>query len=475
MTVHERLRSTTEAVTASMREVRPLILPADPALLPADPAPLPPDPHPHRRRSPAAPSRGSRRWRGWGSWLVPLAAAVAVIAVAVTLVSVRDASGPRPTSPAPAPAPLPAGAVPGYYVAVQPGASDDSDLDAADEVNTVVVGDARTGRLLDTLKPPKGGTFDGVTGAADDRTFILDVRSVPSPMGSQHVSYAWYLLRVAPGTADPVRLTRLPITDRLGDAVIHGLALSPDGRTLAVMFMPNMADGGTPGPITLRIWSVVTGKPLRTWTGSQPDGLVCFTCNNTVDLTWLANGHTLAFIYPEAVLPQAVRTLDLSRPGGNLDADSQAAFPISVADAGDCVDPLLSPDGRTVLCGTTGAPDARNGCAAYGARFDAYSAATRKLERVLYHYRGSCAYAWSNFVWAGSGTVAIGLVQAYTPAAPRSETVTNGTSKTTHSVPQWKDKLIFGVISRGEFTRLHVTLRDASMGVPPSTPGLIAF
>ena len=93
MTVNDRLRAATEAVSASMREVRPLELPPDP------------HPHPrrhrrHRRRSTAAPGHGLRRWPGFGSWLVPLAAAVAVIAVATTLVTVRDASGPRPTAPA---------------------------------------------------------------------------------------------------------------------------------------------------------------------------------------------------------------------------------------------------------------------------------------------------------------------------------------------------------------------------------------
>jgi hypothetical protein len=42
---------------------------------------------------------------------------------------------------------VPSGAVPRYYVAVQPGPSDDRDLDDADEVNPVVVGDARTGKV----------------------------------------------------------------------------------------------------------------------------------------------------------------------------------------------------------------------------------------------------------------------------------------------------------------------------------------
>ncbi len=458
MTVHDRLRSTTEAVTASMREVRPLILPPDPALLPPDPALLPASPHLDRRRAPASPGRGSRRWRGWGSRLVPLAAAVAVVAVAVTLVSVRDAAGPRPTPPPPATTPVPTGAVPAYYVAVQLGPTHDADLDNADEVNSVVVGNARTGKLLATLPPPKGGTFDGVTGAADDRTFILDVRSVPGQAGSQHGSYAWYLLRISPGAADPVRLTRLPIADRFEDAVIHGLALSPDGRTLAVMFTPHMADGGAGGATTLRTYSVATGKLLRTWTGSQADGYVCVNCNNTVDLTWLANGRTLAFLYPEAVLPQAVRTLDVSKPGDSLDADSRAIFPVTATTLTKCTDGVLSPDGRTMLCGTSGAANAKYGCATYGAAFDAYNTVTEKLERDLYRYRGSCAYAESSFVWAGSGTVAIGLLQVFTAAPPQPPT-----------------ELIFGLITPGTFTRLHVTMRNESLNAQASTPGLIAF
>ncbi len=339
----------------------------------------------------------------------------------------------------------------------------------------MVVGDARTGQLLATLQPPKGGTFDGVTGAADDRTFILDVRSVPGVTGSQHVSYGWYLLRITPGAADPVRLTRLPITDRFEDAVLHGLALSPDGRTLAVMFTPGIADGGTPGPTTLRTYSVATGRPLRTWTGTQPDGLVCFTCNNTVNLRWLANGHTLAFDYQEAVLPQAVRTLDLTSPGDSLDADSRSVFPITAADQSVCSSPLLSPDGRTVLCGTIGAATRKDGCASQGAQFDAYAAATGKLDRVLYRYRGSCGYASSSFIWAGSDAVAIGLLQLYTAAPPGSETVINGTSTTARNVPEWNGELIFGVVSAGKLTRLQVTMRNESQSVMASTPGLIAF
>jgi hypothetical protein len=339
----------------------------------------------------------------------------------------------------------------------------------------VVVGDARTGQVLATLTSPKGGTFDGVTGAADDRTFVVDVRSVPSPAGSQSVSHAWYLLRIAPGTADPVRLTRLPITDRLKNAVIHGLALSPDGHTLALMYTPDMADGGAGGPTILRTYSMATGQPLRTWSGSQKDGSVCVNCDNTVNLTWLANGHTLAFLYPEAVLPQAVRTLDVNSPGNSLDADSRAIFPITAASLPQCLDGTLTSDGAAMLCGTEGIPAAKYGCASYGAAFNVYNTATEKLQRDLYRFRGSCAYAESSIVWAGSGTVAIGLLQLFTAAAPQRRTVSNGTSKTTDSAPSYHDELIFGLVTPGRFTPLRVTAQSAVPNIQATTLGLIAF
>ena len=53
--------------------------------------------------------------------------------------------------------------------------------------------------------------------------------------------------------------------------------------------------------------------------------------------------------------------------------------------------------------------------------------------------------------------------------------MTNGTSTTTHSVPESNDELLFGVVSAGKFTRLRVTMRNESQGVMASTPGLIAF
>ena len=78
MTIEDRLRATTEAVTEAMYPVRPLDLRPSAA------------PSPARYRRPRRPAR-------WSGWLIPLAAAMAVIAVAATLVTVRSLSavGPR--------------------------------------------------------------------------------------------------------------------------------------------------------------------------------------------------------------------------------------------------------------------------------------------------------------------------------------------------------------------------------------------
>ena len=75
--------------------------------------------------------------------------------------------------------------------------------------NDLVVGDARTGKQLTTLAPPNGSTFFGVTAAADDRTFVVDTLPLVKPLNPM-AGRDWYLLRLAPGSSTPARLTRLP-------------------------------------------------------------------------------------------------------------------------------------------------------------------------------------------------------------------------------------------------------------------------
>jgi hypothetical protein len=56
---------------------------------------------------------------------------------------------------------------------------------------------------------PPGLAFTSVHGMPDDRTFV--VQAVVNAKPGESTTYAWYLLRIAPGSAHPYQLTKLPI------------------------------------------------------------------------------------------------------------------------------------------------------------------------------------------------------------------------------------------------------------------------
>jgi hypothetical protein len=432
VTVDDRLRATTEAVTAAMRPVRPLDLPpaADHTQVPAK-----------RRRA-----RQPRHWQGW---LIPLAAAMAVIAVAATLVAVRSlpgaGSGSRST---PAAAPTSTGSlssgVPRYFVEINntvgtsiPGVAK----------GDAFVADTSTGKPVAVFKPPSGGGFDEVAGSSDGTTFVLEASS-----RSGQPEGIWYVLRLTPGAAHPVQLTRIPIAG-ISDAM-QELAVSPDGSTLAVLFQfqPTM-DAAVHGMVptraaTLRTYSLVTGRVLRTWTAPVSDSsFYAFE-----DLSWLDDGHTLAFAYPADNKVRAVRTLNITSPGNNLVTDSRTVF--SVPTGHTCDGSLLmTADGKAVICGTFAA---NNGwCTTGQLEFTAYSVATGKLERTLYQYKGGCNFATATVMWAKSATLLIGWIALSKPVSP-DPAITN----------------MAGVITPGKFTSL-ANIPVGSGGY--EMPSMIAF
>jgi hypothetical protein len=203
VSIEDRVRTATEATAATVGEIRPLTLPdEEPPARPRRFRPLP-------------------TGRGWEGWLVPLAAAMVVIAVAATLVAVRNppraagkaSPGPAASHPAgstPVAAPADPDAVPQYFVAISnlkttgsvtPEPTGKGDLLGLPRPDSVVVADTLTGQRLATLTPPAGSTFIGVTGARDDRTFLLD--SVPinnSGFVSSNEQRTWYLLKIRPGS-----------------------------------------------------------------------------------------------------------------------------------------------------------------------------------------------------------------------------------------------------------------------------------
>ena len=420
MTVEDRLRATADALSGTMREVRPLILPGERPN---------PNPNPDRAWRPRVP----RQWRGW---LVPLTAGLAMIAVAATLVAVRVSHDASPTPPAPATRPA-AAVVPRYYVQLVAWKS------VSGYQRDAIVGDSSTGKVLATVRPPGQLTFAGVTGAADDRTFVLDATSdtVPAPAQGAH---SWYLLRLSPGAARPATLTRLPIGGPADSDQITGLALAPDAATLAIIYQAGLP-GGTPGPYTLRTYSTRTGKALRSWTA--PDNNKNFSIgggdlDNQVSLTWTADGRTLAFVYPPNAWPDYERTLNATAKSGRLLAASHPVLAIP-GNQDNCGSLLLAADGRTMVCGTAG--NATGGCRQQEPQFDLYSTATGKLTRVLYRFRVTCQAAYTELAWVGTDGTAIGAIAEIRES--------NHEPALSYEV---------GLLRPGTFTRLHVPVPAGS-------------
>jgi hypothetical protein len=190
---------------------------------------------------------------------------------------------------------------------------------------------------------------------------------------------------------------------------------------------------------------------VRTWTEPVPSSAAATTLDsdNVDGLTWLAGGPT--FAYPSFAAHQTVRTLDAAIPGTNLIANSRAVFQVPAGRA--CGSLLMTPDGQTVICGTS--TDAASGCAKGQPEFDAYSVATGQLDRVLYRHQGSCALGVATVEWAGDGTLAIGLVETF--------------KSLNFSFPA-KDTNVVGVLTPGKLAPLRVTLTGGSYG-----PGTVAF
>ena len=137
--------------------------------------------------------------RRWAAWLAPLAAAAAVAAVIIASAAVFGTigSGTQPT------APLGPAGLPPYYVALRFSSHNrccQAGQPLLPKTYAVVVSTA-TGAVLATIAPPgPDATFVGVSGAADDRRFVLGVQ--------QYGSYAptrFYLLRITPLSPRPIR------------------------------------------------------------------------------------------------------------------------------------------------------------------------------------------------------------------------------------------------------------------------------
>jgi hypothetical protein len=383
--LEDEIRDTLHAEAASLREVRPLHLSAAVAL----------------REPQAVP--GTDRARRLRAWLVPAVAAAAVVLVAVALVTLRslgngNTASPEVSSSSVGPARA-ADAPPRYYVMLSTAGR------GAKSSWAIIVGDEQTRKTIGTYLLPPGQvmTNSAVSGAADDRTFVVSAATYGAKPGTQTGAQrapaqepaTWYLVRIFPGSAEPVRVTQLHMPSLPANAEVREIALSGDGTELAVLSTETGASVAASAPSTLQVYSFPTGRLQHSW----PAGINTTEANRTPvsDLSWVGDAVVGFAVTYTPEVREEVRTLDVSASGGTLLADSRVVWsqdvpapPLTPKEKATilsleptthaCDTPFLTPNGEAVVCGnsTYSAKDKR-----LTAVWLAYPLATPTRPRVL--------------------------------------------------------------------------------------------
>ena len=212
-----------------------------------------------------------------------------------------------------------------------------------------VVRASASGKVTGTVPVPSalpvewsdsGGTF--VTAAADDRSFIIGVQGGQEPT---KLGLDLRLFRFAISAAGkPGHLTELAPAPMRNETT-EGIALSPDGKLLAVSLMSNSAGNSSP---TIQVLNLATGA-TRTWTA--PTRNYPYLIGPP---SWADGSRVIAFSWLNAeqsglmAAPRGIRLLDITAPGDNLLAGT-VIVPRGVVAAGSIVSALITPDGRGVI------------------------------------------------------------------------------------------------------------------------------
>jgi hypothetical protein len=278
--------------------------------------------------------------RAGGRWLPALAAAAAVIAIVATSVALAGGPRPRPASPL---AQLPA-----YYVALQqlPDCQCNplvvnSPKGYISNPDRAVVRSTMTGATLATIAVPRPyGSFLSVQAAGDDRTFILAAQQLTF-VGLEYPATRFYRLRVNPSAPPGHRavLTALAIPPVPRGYAPGGIALSPDGRELAVISQR------FPGPYTptLRVSDLSKGTH-RTWSLPPATVYIQLRLPGSPALSWAPDSRTLGVLCARA----AIALLDTAAPGRSFRADA-TMVPLHSSPGTRVEYGLLTPDGRHIL------------------------------------------------------------------------------------------------------------------------------
>jgi hypothetical protein len=393
---------------------------------------------PISERRPRAGDLLTGRRRSRGPMLAPIAAAVAV--VAVVAVAAAIGAGMPEGGPAASSAAALAGVPPSYLTLTPHG-------HALRPPFYAYLRSTVTGASLATVRPPAPfNSFIGVTGAADDRTFVLAAEYVGTGARAVEGPTALFRARFDPDT-QKLALTRLPVPEFPATTFLPGLALSPSGAELAVSedVLPAAAKGDvSQDKLQIAVFSMTTGA-ARIWRdaeGRGNSGFAGFIENAT--LSWAGDG-ILAFDYLGLKRSAGIRLLNTSGPGGDLLADSRQAVSMAAnvsaqGDAWTFGGDLLTPDGGTIVAGMTWQPKEvmRNGVTvephwpSINAELAEYSVATgQRIRTFLPVHKPFLMPVWTN----ASGSVVI----VYGPASRQSSL---------------QSPLVLGVVTGSRFTRI---------------------
>jgi hypothetical protein len=197
--------------------------------IPAQAPPLDLSPRPRAGRD-----GQNARWRAWAA---PLAAAALVLAAVGASLAVAGDLTHQPAAAGPQ-----AGltGVPAYYVALitaKPQSDVANDLGSSSlAYSAAELRSTQTGAVLARITAPKPYvSFTGVTGAADDRTFVLSAQGRQPAVVPPFPAQRFLLLRTDPAARAGARMTLTALPARYVPAGngIRSMALSPDGTRLA--------------------------------------------------------------------------------------------------------------------------------------------------------------------------------------------------------------------------------------------------
>jgi hypothetical protein len=350
--------------------------------------------------------RGTRRTRlppipgRWGTWLTPLAAAGAVaavvagsLAISATFHGHAQGTGTAPAAPArraPAGPPSLLHLVPPYFAEL----TDPTQVQAREAVVRSTV----TGHVLATVTPPRPyNIFTWVSGATDDRTFVLAAQrwwhigsgqaGMPAQNRDNAAPTVFFRLTFDPHTRS-AQLTRLNVPGMIHSSDLAGMAVSPDGTRLALDLRQS-----------IEIVTLATGA-TRTWTWPG-SGWIGNWKPLGQPLSWTSGGRYLAFQQWDDTHSDTMhlRVLDTTAAGTSLTA-ARVLVTFSVANVTG--NTFLTPDGTRVVTATVFSD----------MQITEYSARTGQpvLGEDLINSPAGNQVLWQEVLWAGphGGALVIG-------------------------------------------------------------------